>query len=84
MDKRTAQRKLLLHTPRKCPGQTILERFQLTVNRFNEFIVGINGSAEDRSKKFKILLYGKILVERKATGHVSHLRTYLPVVINNI
>ena len=77
MNQGAAEGKLLLHTSRQRSCFTFTERFDLLVYGFDIVVFCFYGGGEECGKEFQILFHRKVLIERKASGHISHAFPYI-------
>ena len=84
MNQGTAQRQLLLHTSRQSACPSFFKGLDLLINIFNQIIVFLYRRMKYRSKKFQILFYGKVLIKREPSGHISYFRTNLLIIRHHI
>src|SRR6056297_2497446 len=84
MNKRTTQRKLLFHPAGECTCQPVFKLFELTVDRFNQFVILLQCGFKYTCKKINIFTNTQIGIERKFTRHITKECPKLIVMINCI
>ena len=73
----TRECQFLLHAARERPCLAVLEALYLTVDGLDAVVTLGHGRPEECRKKLQVLLDRKVLIQREAAGHVSHLSAYL-------
>ena len=84
MHERAREGELLLHATRELPRATVLESFDLLVDRRDDVVALFERRAEDRGEEAQILLDAQVGVEREATRHVADALADLPEVADHV
>ena len=75
---RTAKCQFLLHASGEGPSFAVSEALNLCIDSTDAFVPLFERRPEEGGKESEVLLHGKVMVERKAAGHIPHPPTYIP------